>query len=1109
MVAGNEAGVIPLPPPPPPSAGAPIPLPPPPPPPTSASAGRGTSGRQPNTAANADAVAKCNDRVDVDGQSVPSVLANAFNDPSKTKKPFTYFEGGRAPDLSENRPSAVRKSHTITTTIGIPKVLPLFSKAEEEAPTMPVAHLQYNSPLPLYSKQTAEESYHQQVGPGAPNVFGSTKEFDPARSKTLQLLKEQEEEARHQRPTTPHSVQCDEPSKDDPHPHYHGYVNPNMQSPIFKRLQYGANDSEHHTGASHHPVDPAEVAYSTQHYSHDAPQHVPMVAQYDSQIEGERDHPLDPNFHDKIAAAERPNVPAKQEPSWTHAARNKQQKWDRTSNDPADGRRSDYREPEPDWARRASPQPQRRVEITRPYSVPPQQYQPVQQHYEPQYYQQTQHDDRQFYYDRQNEHQYQERLKQQEREQQRYRTPSPGRPVPKGYEMGGTDFTHPQRWGGGGYYSTLPAHYPRRAKTPDYHHGYEFGGTDYGYGSHRHQHYGGSGNYHGYGPESPRRRARSQEPGERPGKEHWLKVAVAPNVDQIHSRGLVGDTLSNMHISRENTPTREQRESFGTYFGPTEGFKAGHRHHDRQRSATLTEPPTFSVSAPKVPGQSYKDIQQAQAYARAQQMRQASQSQSQSYSNFQSSNQDDYRNSAVSNQSVVPRKQVNISSLVSGVAEKPGPQPQVIPQWTHSAERKRVAWDTRQFDPLATRSKEQGDSGPTWAQTAQRKRADWEMKASATEARTQLPAAYKVPSQASPHWAHQAEQKHSNWQSEFDRHASGAPPPQTNSNQNQSSAFQSSSASNANRAAQMSSSASYQSRQQRESSTTRTTTQTPIRSPVLALPAPSSAMNQSYSANTYSSSSTTGAPYVAPQPVVQPSAAYSSSYNKNSTYSSSSTTGAPYVAPQPVVQPSAAYSSSFNKNSTFSSSSTTGAPYVAPQPVVQPSAAYSASYNKNSTFSSSSTTGTRSAPQPVIQPSAAYSASSYDKSSQNRSVSSWQESKPWAVADSAGSANTKAHTTGSYIDPSGHQVSYKKEMVTSSDPGKEYSVLTEEERKVMEEPIQPGVISRHVTTKYYKKSTFTDSKTTTTATNQPLQPFDRRAEAPPKPGQVHPGVTQF
>lgn len=86
-------------------------------------------------------------------------------------------------------------------------------------------------------RESAQETYNQQVGPGAVGI-GATKTFDPARSKTLQLLKEQEEEARL-RPNTPHSATRDEPDKDDPHPHYHGYVNPNLQSSVIKRMNYG------------------------------------------------------------------------------------------------------------------------------------------------------------------------------------------------------------------------------------------------------------------------------------------------------------------------------------------------------------------------------------------------------------------------------------------------------------------------------------------------------------------------------------------------------------------------------------------------------------------------------------------------------------------------------------------------------------------------------------------------------------------------------------------------------------------------------------------------------------------------------------------------------
>uniref|UniRef100_A0A914CDR7 Zasp-like motif domain-containing protein n=1 Tax=Acrobeloides nanus TaxID=290746 RepID=A0A914CDR7_9BILA len=75
-------------------------------------------------------------------------------------------------------------------------------------------------------------------------------------------------------------------------------------------------------------------------------------------------------------------------------------------------------------------------------------------------------------------------------------------------------------------------------------------------------------------------------------------------------------------------------------------------------------------------------------------------------------------------------------------------------------------------------------------------------------------------------------------------------------------------------------------------------------------------------------------------------------------------------------------------------------------------------------------------------------------------------------------ANTFADARGEYKDREGKNVSYKRELTTSVDPGKEYQLLKEEERRVTEEPIEPGVISRHVTTKYYKKKTVTDTTTT-------------------------------
>lgn len=98
-------------------------------------------------------------------------------DPRKDKKPFSYFTGGSAPDLSEKpAPSLVRKTNTSSTATHVhhPKVLPIVSDAELEAEerrsqsrnqeAMPLTHIQYNDPIGLYSKDSAVEALNQAAG---------------------------------------------------------------------------------------------------------------------------------------------------------------------------------------------------------------------------------------------------------------------------------------------------------------------------------------------------------------------------------------------------------------------------------------------------------------------------------------------------------------------------------------------------------------------------------------------------------------------------------------------------------------------------------------------------------------------------------------------------------------------------------------------------------------------------------------------------------------------------------------------------------------------------------------------------------------------------------
>jgi hypothetical protein len=150
------------------------------------------------------------------------------------------------------------------------------------------------------------------------------------------------------------------------------------------------------------------------------------------------------------------------------------------------------------------------------------------------------------------------------------------------------------------------------------------------------------------------------------------------------------------------------------------------------------------------------------------------------------------------------------------------------------------------------------------------------------------------------------------------------------------------------------------------------------------------------------------------------------------------------------------------------------------------------------------------------QPNADYGSGAYWRQRQvphDSTVSTYTTTAPPVTQkwqDASGSS-TKSQSQGTYVDPEGNQVNYVKEVYTSSDPGKEFSMLTQEEKKTLEEPLQPGVVSRHTTSKYYKKSTYTSQTSTSTNQAPPAVSFpsmNRPIEAP-RPGQYGPGETQF
>ncbi|GMS95193.1 hypothetical protein PENTCL1PPCAC_17368, partial [Pristionchus entomophagus] len=128
-------------------------------------------------------------------------------------------------------------------------------------------------------------------------------------------------------------------------------------------------------------------------------------------------------------------------------------------------------------------------------------------------------------------------------------------------------------------------------------------------------------------------------------------------------------------------------------------------------------------------------------------------------------------------------------------------------------------------------------------------------------------------------------------------------------------------------------------------------------------------------------------------------------------------------------------------------------------------------YHKSSN-EKTTTTSTSAAPRVITSTSSSLNNDAFDRKAE------MSEQLPRGSI-----SNTHNNTQGGYRDHSGHDVSYKRELATSSDPGRDVSLLKEEEKRIIEKPLEPGVISRHVTTKYYKKKTTTDTTTTTTPTN--------------------------
>uniref|UniRef100_A0A1I7XQU9 ZM domain-containing protein n=1 Tax=Heterorhabditis bacteriophora TaxID=37862 RepID=A0A1I7XQU9_HETBA len=109
----------------------------------------------------------------VEGVHVPAAIAANFNR-SRENTPFSY-----------SRPVPGHKNKH--SKIQVPKVLPLVKETDMAQPI----HLQYNSPMHLYSKEAVEEQFQQQIGGGSPIPLPAPtgdKHFDPSKSATLRYI---------------------------------------------------------------------------------------------------------------------------------------------------------------------------------------------------------------------------------------------------------------------------------------------------------------------------------------------------------------------------------------------------------------------------------------------------------------------------------------------------------------------------------------------------------------------------------------------------------------------------------------------------------------------------------------------------------------------------------------------------------------------------------------------------------------------------------------------------------------------------------------------------------------------------------------------------------
>ncbi|KAE9553519.1 hypothetical protein FO519_003268 [Halicephalobus sp. NKZ332] len=628
----------------------------------------------------------------------------------------------------------------------------------------------------------------------------------------------------------------------------------------------------------------------------------------------------------------------------------------------------------------------------------------------------------------------------------------------KGYMYGGMDFvdhSHDQALFDNCYYESYPTKKSEKKELMKPGHNY---GLDY---SDRAQYIDDSdrGYYQGYGPQQPKLKPKySADP------HVTMNTYVVNSVEGVNPVRLVGDTLSNQKVPRETYLTDEEKRTFSTAYAPPPGFKRDHITVYPEPKAP--EPICYSLSAKKRP--------QSTEPSKANQIGANPRSRTPDASN---NDRWHYGN-----------KEVNLRTLLTNEALRIVKRPEPPPEWADRRQLKHVNWANRVPDPKSMQV------NPNWTKT--------------TTTRTPWEPTQRVYQEQQPSWVNRSHVTKNAWQNTADRY--GGPNEGRNQNYQYNETY------------------SYQP-SQNYSTNVQTTTYT----------GPQNGSSQNYVERTvYNSApqnfSQHGTTTYSSQPYTQqpgsqnvtrreintynnpPSyAQQTGQYSIRTTYTTEnekpdvqSRTTYTYQTAQPQIQstPGQVFTES-SSTSKVENRVTESVPQP-PQPPPRTSTGNQKFYEQQKSRNFERTTEERTVavpapPQPegsrIIQQN---DYNRYYKKTTTEQQGQGLDGRPVPASRSTtintqkpedfnrhtemaetlpiGSiSNSQSNAEGAFVDKQGHNISYRRELTTSADPGKESQLLKEEERRVVEESVEPGVISRHITTKFYKKKTVTDTSTTT------------------------------